>query len=60
MNSAQKKGVGALIALAAAVVVTVCEMAGVSTPTWLPTVVQVVTIVAGVFGISVNLPSQTR
>lgn len=60
MNPSQKKGVGMMLAVVLFAVPAILEAFGVSMPGWLPVISQVITTVAGVVGISVNLPANTN
>ncbi|WNK14047.1 MAG: hypothetical protein [Microvirus sp.] len=60
MNQAQKAGVGAIIAVVLFTLPAVVELFGVKIPNWIPMIAQAVSMVAGIFGISVNLPSNTK
>jgi hypothetical protein len=59
MNAAQKKGVGMIIAVMLFSIPTIVQTFGIGLPGWLPVVAQVIQMAAGIFGISVNLPSNT-
>lgn len=59
MNGSQKTGIGMILAVIIFAIPQIADAFGANLPAWIPVVAQIITTVAGIFGISINLPSNT-